>query len=122
MLTKLLFTALIIAASVLYLRHRSSARRPAPSLQPPPASARYWRALPAVLLLTMLGVSALVFWLQWREAHRIFTLRVVDTRTGKETVYPVYPDAVQGRSFRTVDGRVVTLADVERMELTEVEP
>ena len=122
MLTKLLFTALIIAGAVVYIRHRSASGQRGSNRQTPTASAWYWRVLPGGLLAVLLGVGALVFWLEWQEEHRIFTLRVIDSRTGQVTTYPVYRDAVEGRRFQTVDGRIVTLADVERMELTDEAP
>lgn len=116
MITKILLTALIIIAVVLYFRRRTAARVP-PQRAAGERTAWYWRLLPAGLLLAALAVSAVMFWMEWREEHRIFTARVIDTRSGEVTTYLVYRDAVQGRTFETVDGRTVTLADVERLEL-----
>lgn len=115
MLTKILLTALVIIAVVLYLRRRTAAGTAQRGMQAAPAG--YWRLLPAGLLLAALVVSAVMFWLEWQDEHRVFTARVIDTRTGDVTTYSVYPGAVRGRTFETVDGRSVTLADVERLEL-----
>lgn len=117
MITKILLTALIIIAVVMYFRRRTAMRVPAAESDGRIASPWYWRLLPAALLLAALGVSAVLFWIEWREEHRIFTARVIDTRTGAVTTYLVYRDGVQGRTLETVDGRTVTLADVERLEL-----
>lgn len=117
MITKILLTALIIIAVVMYFRRRTAMRVPAAESDGRTASPWYWRLLPAALLLAALGVSAVLFWIEWREEHRIFTARVIDTRTGAVTTYLVYRDGVQGRTLKTVDGRTVTLADVERLEL-----
>jgi len=119
MLTKVLFTILVIAAVMMYVRHRSAARLPDPGARGTPRSERAWRLLPGLLLLATLGVGALVFWLEWQEEQRIFTARVIDTRSGEVRNYLVYRDGVRGRRFTTIDGRTVTLADVERMELIE---
>lgn len=117
MITKILLTALIIIAVALYFRRRTAMRVPA-SAGAQSGSPWYWRLLPAGLLAAALVVSAAMFWLEWREEHRIFTARVIDTRTGEITTYLVYRDDVEGRTFTTVDGRTVTLADVERLELS----
>ncbi len=77
---------------------------------------------PAGALLAVLGVSAFVFWLEWEAKHQIFTVRVIDTRSSEVRQYAVYRDGVHGRRFRTIDGRSVTFADVERMELVEGVP
>jgi hypothetical protein len=122
MITKILFTAMVILAVIVYARHRTARRPPERPADPPRPAPWYWRLIPAGMLVAALGVGALVFWLEWQEEHRVFTLRVVDTRSGEVRTYPVYPDDVEGRRFTTVDGRRVTLADVERMELLEGAP
>ena len=123
MITKILFTALIIIGVLLYTRRRAgqrgNRRRAQPAREAPPW---YVRMVPAALLLGLLAAAAFTLWLQWQDAHRIFTARVIDTRTGEVRTYAVYADEVRGRRFTTVDGRVITLADVERMELVEGAP
>lgn len=121
MITKLLLTLLVVFGAFLYVRRRNESRRqPQPRRAQAPSLA--WRVAPVAALLGIVAVSALIFWLEWREEHRIFTVRVIDTRSGEVRQYATYRDAVDGRSFTTVDGRLVTLADVERMELVEGAP
>ncbi len=118
MVTKLLLTVLVIVGMLSYVRHRTGAR---PQQRRPlrvAAPASYRRLVPAVLLLCALGVGAGMFWLQWREANRVYTVRVIDTRSGEVRRYLVHRKGVQGRTFETIDGRRITLADVERMELS----
>lgn len=124
MLTKILFTLLVVVGGLVYARHRAAGRRGVGTPARPVHMAPSWtrRLLPVAVMVAVMAVAGFMFWLQWQEEHRIFTVRVVDTRTGEVTRYAVYKDDVQGRSFRTVDGRVVTLADVERMELIEGAP
>ena len=124
MITKLLFTALVIASTLFWIRHRGAAR-PRRSRRPETPASRspwYWRLAPAGALIAVMGVSAFIFWLEWRAEHQIFTVRVIGTHNGEVRQYAVYRDAVNGRSFRTIDGRLVTLADVERMEIVEGRP
>lgn len=122
MITKILFTAMVILAVLVYARHRTARRAPERPAEAPAPAPWYWRLMPAGLLVAALAAGSLVFWLEWQHEHRIFTARVIDTRSGEVRTYPVYPDEVEGRRFTTVDGRQVTLADVERMELIEGPP
>lgn len=122
MITKLLLTALVIFGALLYIRHKGAGgagQSPRKPSEPPPW---YVRMIPAALLLGLLATVTFTLWLQWQDAHRVFTARVVDTRSGEIRTYAVYRDDVEGRRFTTIDGRVITLADVERLELIEGAP
>ena len=122
MLTKILITLLVIVGAALTLRGRMERRRGAGGSRPAaPKPPLHLRLLPYGLVLAALAVGALFYWMEWREEHRLFTVRVTDTRSGEVRNYPVYRHQVKGRSFETVDGRVVQLADVERMELIAAE-
>ncbi|MEO5345428.1 MAG: hypothetical protein H7834_03500 [Magnetococcus sp. YQC-9] len=55
----------------------------------------------------------------WSEAHQVVDVRVIHVQTMHTTVYQAQRNKIQGRSFHTLDGRRITLADVERMEMTE---
>ncbi len=123
MFTKILITVAVIIAALILLRRKAEARpgvrraAAAPKVKPP----LHLRLLPYAVVIALLAVGSLLYWLDWREAHRLYTVRVTDTRSGEVRSYPVYRDAVRGRSFETVDGRTITLADVERMELVVAE-
>ena len=123
MFLKLLLMALVIAGAVLTVRMRQPGREPARPVAPAPAPSSGGRFSPvriaaaAVVLLMILG-TGLFLYLQWRDAHEIVVVRVVDSSSGRSVTYEAYQSDVEGRSFRTLDGRVVTLAEVERMELS----
>lgn len=117
MITKLLFTLAVIAGVVLLVKLR---RRPVPQHAPEPdetAQGFRWLALVAVGLI-VLG-SALFVWQAWRDASEVLVLKVVDTRSGQVTEYQVYRSDLDGRSFRTLDGRRITLAETERLEVRD---
>jgi hypothetical protein len=42
---------------------------------------------------------------------------VINIDSGQSATYRAYRGDVEGRRFETLDGRIVTLADAERMEL-----
>lgn len=73
-----------------------------------------WFAVAAVAL-TLAGVA---LWLlhAWRAAAEVVTVQVFDASSGAMTEYQAYRSDLEARSFRTVDGRRVTLAETERME------
>lgn len=55
----------------------------------------------------------------WLLAHQQVHVRVINVQTGAATDYQALRGQVQGRTFYTLDGRQVRLADVERLEMGE---
>ncbi|HHH39740.1 MAG TPA: hypothetical protein ENK50_09215 [Sedimenticola sp.] len=120
---KLLLTALVIAGAVYVIRLRNRPaeardplpQRPAPAL--PAGGPRLpWLFASAFLIVALLGSG---FWLfrAWRDASQVVEVHVIDSRSGREAVYQAYRGDVEARSFETTDGRRVSLAEVERLEL-----
>lgn len=69
------------------------------------------------LIGVMLGGSALMLYVQWEDGYRVVPVRVINTNTGRSVTYQARRAEVGERSFRTIDGTRVTLAEVERLEL-----
>ena len=69
------------------------------------------------LVVLMVVGSAVLLYSQWREGYQVVNVRIVNSNTGVARSYQARLKDIEGRSFQTLDGRVVTLADVERMEL-----
>jgi len=121
MFMKLFVTALVIAGAVIAIRIR---KRPPATRAPAadrPADQLSGSALPRMMayatVFTMLVGSGIYFYFQWQDAYQVVSVRIIDTRSGREVVYQAYKGDVDGRSFQTTDGRIVTLAEVERLEL-----
>ena len=70
----------------------------------------------------MIAGTALYLFQGWVTAREAITVRVINANTGEGVAYQARREDVAGRSFRTLDGRRITLADVERMELDEKIP
>lgn len=119
MFLKLLLTALVIAGALLTLRMRSQKQytASAPLLNAAEGRKPMLKFLAAGIVALMLAGSALYLYHQWRDAYQVVTVRVVDTRSDRATTYQVYKGDIDGRSFVTTDGRTVTLAEVERLEV-----
>lgn len=127
MLWKLLLTAGLILVAYLVLKARQGRAR-APGRDPggPPPVARPTRRLAMGLAY---GALAVMFagsgWYLWQgrvHANRVLEVQVVNAGTGAIVSYRARRKDIDGRVLRTLDGREVRLADVERMILIEPGP
>lgn len=119
MLLKLFYAALIFGGILLVARSQLARRRgprQARDEAPPGVNPR-WVAygITAIIVVTSVGITAY----QWLSTGDMVSVRVVNGNTGQTTVYSAYAREVEERSFRTADGTVVRLADMERMEVLE---
>ncbi|MBF0293750.1 MAG: antitermination protein NusG [Magnetococcales bacterium] len=100
------------------LGRKRSAGRPTATLPEAPPDPRTRR----VAIFLAVFVACLIAWFvyrDWHEAHQEVEVRVTHVQTGEKTVYRALKRDLHGRAFLTVDGRRITLADVERMEVAE---
>lgn len=118
MLLKILLTVLVILGAVLVLRRRVlRVQQTAPAARPAAEKNRLAYAAAYGLVLVMLAGAAFFVYLEWADSYRVVNVQVIDARTGKSVNYRAHRGEVEGRTFRTLDGVTITLADVERMEL-----
>jgi len=123
MISKLFFTILLVLGLVYYVRSRSSARPPErPYRQPvstPPARQEPLipRRILYLFIALMLLATSVILYFDWEKNYRVVTVRVINSDTGQVSEYTARRGDIDGRTFETLDGRLVTLADVERMEL-----
>ena len=61
--------------------------------------------------------SLLWLYLDYEAGREVVTVRVINANTGDVTTYEARRADIGGRRFTTLDGRPITLADVDRMEL-----
>jgi len=127
MFTKLLILILVILGVWVAFRVKtgpapkpSSASRPSPALPTRPGwmPAGAPRALAYGLVSVMIAGTGLYLFEDWEAGRRPVTVSVINANTGEVVTYQVSPKDLTGRSFRTLDGRHVTLADVERLEVS----
>jgi hypothetical protein len=121
MITKLLLTIGVILVAWLVLRNRQkrmSAPPPAPRLQ---VAARDgvnpWKWAGYLLVVVMILGSGLFLYAEWQDRYRVVTVGVVNTQTGERIEYQARRMDVEDRRFVTLDGREVSVADTERIEL-----
>lgn len=121
MLGQILLTAAVAVVAYLVIRgRRSRSVRVSPAhpvtrrLSIPPALLR-GLAYGFVGLL-VLGTATLLIQ-RWDHARERVVVEVVNANTGQVSIYQARRGDVRDRSFVTVDGQRVTLADVERLVL-----
>jgi hypothetical protein len=122
MLMKILLTAAVILGAILILRrrvHRVAQVQVAAQTgrQPEIAKSRIQYVAAYGLLLVMLVGAGFFIYLEWQDSYQVVGVRVIDSRTGNTVSYRARRGDIDGRTFLTLDGREITLADVERMEL-----
>ena len=123
MLSKLIFTALVVATVILYLRYKQR-RGKTPGHSPPASTHREQaRSLSAqtlayALIGLLVAVSLTVFVLDWRAGNQIVQLRVISTG-GIRADYRAYKKHLKDRSFQTLAGIRVKLGDNDRLEIIE---
>jgi hypothetical protein len=124
MIWKLLLTLAVIAGAWLVLRNRYR-REQLPVGETPPrltstrsqSADRIPRYAAYGLIVFMILASGAYLYLQWRDEYRIVTVRVINTQSGQTLTYQARRGDVAERHFQTLDGRIVNVADVERIEL-----
>lgn len=129
MFTKLLLTAAVVAVAWLVVRERwrpaddgdsglvkgaSPAKAGKDALMPRGAVKL---AAYGVVVLMLLGTG--VYLVQgWQRDREVLRVQVVNTYTGKEASYLARRGEINARSFVTLDGRLVQIAEMERLILS----
>lgn len=118
MLTKILFTLLVIALVIATVRFRNRVvEAPAPVVEKP--AGKPWIKILAVAVVgLMIVVSSMFLYLHWRDSNQIMQVNVIDSGSGRISHYRVYRGKLQENSFETIDGRFVQLAKTERLEIS----
>lgn len=127
MFGKILITVVVVLLAWLAIRARSRGSNPtraapATPAQPPLVPPGTMRTLAYGLVGVMVAGTGLYLFDGWESGRETVRVRVISANTGQEIIYRARRDDVAGRSFRTLDGRQITLAEVERMELEPERP
>ena len=70
-----------------------------------------------VHLLFMVLVGAALYYFQWQDDHKLVTVKLYSADQADPASYEVYKYQLAERSFTTVDGRAITVAGSDRMEV-----
>ena len=126
MLMKLLITAAVAYIAYLVVRAR---RQDADESAPGRASATRDKAplIPAAavklsayaVLALMLTGSALYLFQHWQQARQVVEVQVINPYNGRIQAYQSRRGDIDGRTFRTLDGRKIRIAEMERIIIDE---
>jgi hypothetical protein len=126
MLTKILVTALVIIGCYLFLRYkRGRSLAPLRVLEVVSHSGADrnprspMRMLALGLCVISLLASAIFLGWRWQDNRTLLEVRVISAATGEQVQYQAYKGDVEGRSFITIYGQRVSIAESERMEINE---
>lgn len=123
MFTKLLLTVTVILVAWLVVRKRwrgegdepprprAASRAPAGPLMPRGAVKL---AAYGIVVLMLAGTGFYLFQ-DWRHAREIVQLQVVNVYTGETEHYEARRSEIDRRRFRTLDGRRIQIAEMERL-------
>ncbi|MES9826953.1 MAG: hypothetical protein ABW201_01645 [Candidatus Thiodiazotropha sp.] len=122
MIAKLILTLTVIAIAWLVVKNRQQRVQAIIHDSQPDVAARHgtnpllkWGAY-ALLAMLLAGSGAYLF-VQWQDSTRVVTVIVVDTQTGRSVSYQARRGDIEERYFVTLDGREVSVANNERIEL-----
>ncbi|OMH38058.1 hypothetical protein [Motiliproteus sp. MSK22-1] len=128
MLTKILLTALIIVGCYTYLRYKrnleqgdiSSQRLKGDDNTPTPAipsTVVRWLATGLVFLSVAGAVGFFIY--DWNDSRTLLEVKVINPQSGEQIRYQVYKGDMEERSFKTIQGQQVRIANTERLEVME---
>lgn len=122
MFGKIILTAAVVLGAYLAIRARMQrGREPVVDPSSPPREplvpAGTLKAVAYGLVVVMVAGSLLWLYLDYEAGREVVTVRVINANTGDATNYMARRADVKGRQFTTLDGRPITLSDVDRMEL-----
>ena len=128
MIGKILLTLAVMGIAYLVIRQRqvNEAREQTPKKSQSSKSAEAaaepglsqdLRIASYLFMVFMVGVGAALYYYRWQDDHQILTINLHRADQVQPVSYQVYKYQLQDRSFTTTDGRQVTVASSERMEI-----
>ena len=124
MIAKILLTLTVIGIAWLVIAQRQR-RRVVMASRPPALVVKdrrggFWQWTGYLLMIMMILGSGFFLFQVWQDRYRVVSVRVINTQSGKTTEYQARRGEVDARRFVTLDGREVSVANNERIELQAV--
>ena len=120
MITKILFTILVIFGVIIFARAKREKEISAANNTKPaePSEGEKMFRQGAFLFLIFMALSALaMFYFELGERYATVSVHVVNTQTGERVTYQAEQKDIKSNSFKTLEGRTVYVADIERIEI-----
>jgi hypothetical protein len=126
MLGKFLITVAVIYIAYLVVRSRSQGSAPQAHARTRQADAvatmlpqGVLKAAAYILVVLMLFGSGFYLFQSWDRQHQVVEVQVVNPYNGEVQRYDVRRGDIDGRTFRTLDGRLIRIAEMERLVINE---
>ncbi len=121
MLTKILFTVAVIV--VVLLVYQARFRPVSEAVKKAKAEPLFAHKPSKWVVYTVVGIlaisSGIVYYFKWQSDNTVLTIRVISSQQEQPFTYKARQKDIKGRTFTTLDGRIVKLGDAERIELLE---
>ena len=133
MLGKIILTLLVMVIAFMVLRQRSqlpqsdqtkrnnSTTKTQNKLSEKSESSSDFRAAAYLFLILMTGAAIIIYYQRWQDDHTILTVSLFRNDQTAANTYQVYKYQLDSRTFTTIEGIVITVADSERMEVQGLE-
>ncbi len=116
MLTKILFTIGVILVVILIFRTKTSRAKSASTDSEETGSSLSVKVVTIIVIVLLMAISSAIFFFQYQADNRIVNIRVVSA-DGTSTDYQARQKSIKGRQFTTLDDRMITLGESDRIEM-----
>ena len=119
MITKILFTLLVIIGTIMFFKGKrgqqiqQSSRRPVVRSE----NEKMFRTGAYLFMLFMVISALAVFFFKLGDDYAEVKVHVINTQTGQRASYQAENKDIKSNSFITLEGRTVYIADIERIEI-----
>ncbi|MCK4707572.1 MAG: hypothetical protein KAU21_03060 [Gammaproteobacteria bacterium] len=121
MITKILFTLTVIVGVILFFRTKRAQpqqQKRSPQVKKELSENEKMFRQGAYLFMLFMVISALaVFFFEIGDNYATVKVHVVNTQTGHKQTYKATQKDIKSNSFKTLEGRTVYIADIERIEI-----
>ena len=119
MISKILITLAVIMLCMWVISNRGGKQSQLREIANPQIEKRRRLMLISAIgfMVLMLIATASIIYFDIESESAVVTVHVVNTQSGKKTSYRTNRDKIQKDSFTTPEGRVIYIADVERIEI-----
>lgn len=116
MLTKILFTISVVLLVIFIFRAKSTRAQPVSDESTETGGSLSVRTVSMLIIVLLLVISSAIFVFQYKTDNRIVNIRVIST-DGSSTHYQALQKSIKGRQFTTLDERMITLGESDRIEM-----
>ena len=116
MLTKILFTLVVIIVVALVFKTKTAPKARVVETQAEQEGSLSVKTVAYLIVGILVIISATIFVFKYQSDNRIVNIRVI-AEDGTSTVYQARQKEIKGRQFLSLDNKQVTLGESDRIEM-----